>query len=159
MMALQGMEWPTSTGLLLSAMREALLALIPVAEKVHMSWRDDEAYDDWDAIATALYDSIVGQSILHSIDAKEMLPLAPYDLEVKSYKERSYIRVSKENPELVFVRFETKDNPFDTVGVAAIQQSGMVMDYKQISLQNVEFEAVIRKAKETVVLRNFTVLL
>lgn len=95
----------------LNIFRDALTSLCPYMDKVDIGWHDEDAYDEWDAVAEALYNAIVGS-------VSELCDLAPYDLLLPSYKDRSFFvcsLLSEKEKQYVFVGFSTKLKPFDFV--------------------------------------------
>jgi hypothetical protein len=56
-------KWTTSTDELLGLFGDAIRALVPIAERAQMRWKEPDAYDDWDQICEAIYRSIVIRSI------------------------------------------------------------------------------------------------
>lgn len=96
---------------LLDLFRRGLTALVPVADGVGISWRDGEAYDDWDEIATCLYERVVANSIKQACHSMGLstINLAEYDMSLSSYSNRAYIRLEglgiPEDAIAVFVRF------------------------------------------------------
>lgn len=109
----------------LLTLREALIALVPTMERARIPWREAEAYDDWDAIATVLYERLVVGTLaagLSGDDQERGLSLPPYDLLVPSYQPYSWIqvRVPGNEDRLVFQRFGTTHTPFDTACVVRL---------------------------------------
>ena len=75
---------------LLETLRDALTALVPMAEHAGIAWREGEAYDDWDDLASTLYEVFVVRPISTAADASSgALPLAPYDLRLPTYEQHS----------------------------------------------------------------------
>lgn len=111
----------TITRLLLN-FRDALIAVVPMVEKVGMPWKRPDGYDEWDAIATALFDNLVKEIILQSLSDEERqdVTVAEYDLLQQDYAGASIIEVV--HPSFVGARwrfhaFATMDNPFDLIEV------------------------------------------
>jgi hypothetical protein len=102
---------------LVDVFREGLLALIPVAERAQVPWREPDAYDDWDELAESLYGVFVEHPTRLPESALEPWPLASYDYHVDSYAEFSWIEVT--GPDVpashAFVGFRTSSEPFDTL--------------------------------------------
>ena len=59
-------KWDVSIDELVRSFRDALCALVPIAERVQMPWKEPNAYDDWDHMCEAIYRSIVIGSIEHA---------------------------------------------------------------------------------------------
>ena len=83
--------WTTSVVELLSIFREGLVAMVPIAEKARIPWRDGEAYDDWDGIASALYTNIVVRGIDDSLGTPFGAGMPRYDTQYDSYAGFRYI--------------------------------------------------------------------
>jgi len=109
----------TPTRLVLN-FREALVALLPFVERVDIPWRSGVAYENWDRIATAVYESLVAEVVSFQ-PAAAAVPLrlvSPYDMILEDYRE--FVRIEVTHPDLrgqhyLFHSFETKVSPFDTV--------------------------------------------
>ena len=111
----------TVTELLLN-FRQALLAIVPAAERVALPWRRPDAYDDWDEIASALYRALVIEVLRWSLDAKQQVSfeLPEYDLLFERSEGMSLLEVR--HPDLrpgpfFFHSFSTEHSPFDLVEV------------------------------------------
>jgi hypothetical protein len=105
--------WITTVSELLAIFRESLVALVPVLEKARVRWRDGEAYDDWDAITSCLYENIVVASLSWAIEVGREInllgrevKLPDYHLLYPSYQEMDLILVrSDELPEDMVAAF------------------------------------------------------
>jgi hypothetical protein len=113
--------------------------MVPIAEHVHLSWREPNAYDDWDRICAAIYQSIVIDSIAHAQEIKESAPLTSYDVRITSYKNNSFICNSALRGKSAFVAFETKDSPFDQSLFALLDENFAVAEYGRIPTEEVRF--------------------
>jgi hypothetical protein len=106
-----------NTTSLFSIFRDALLALIPVFEEAGIGWRDQDQYDQFDKIASALFDSIVLEPIRYK---KDIFGSA---LEMRygygEYVSTNDFFFSVEDGERKtlgkFAEFGTKRNPFDII--------------------------------------------
>jgi hypothetical protein len=112
--------WNTTITELLGIFRDGLIALLPIAERAHIPWKEHEAYDDWDAIATTLFEQVVLRSVRWSLaeNQAEQLSLAPYDMAMDSYSSLSTLVIGRDGrpgETLVFCAFATQVTPFDTV--------------------------------------------
>lgn len=88
--------WRPSIADLLRHFQASLRTMAPLAEDAKIPWREAEAYDEWDEIASAMYDVFVARPIAAdtSISAQAR-PLAPYDLRLESYKQNSVIAIEQ----------------------------------------------------------------
>src|SRR5579863_875412 len=132
-------KWTTSIDELVRSFLDALRVMVPVAERVHMPWREPNAYDDWDRICEAIYRSIVIDSIAHAQEIRESAPIASYDLRTASYKNNSFVCNSVLHGKSAFVAFETKDLPFDQGLFALLDENFAVADYSRIPTDKVKF--------------------
>lgn len=82
----------------------ALLALIPHAERVHMRWREGESYDDWDAIAEALWNSFVVSPMADALSGGTPLQLPRYGFAYDIYSFDDVLAVSGPAPEIWVVQ-------------------------------------------------------
>ena len=132
-------EWVTSIDELVKSFRDAICALIPVAERVHMSWREPAAYDDWDRICEAIYRSIVIDSIVHARGIGGFAPISAYDCRISCYNANSFIGNSNSSGQAAFVCFQTKLLPFDRSLFALLDNDLAVVDYCSVSTEDVKF--------------------
>jgi hypothetical protein len=100
----------------------ALQALAPIVTRVGITWKDGEAYDDWDDIAACLYNNIVLNSI-KSADNDQMegqYDYPKYDFLTTSYEGLSYFQLESKNIPVgsvaAFVRFSSNPSLFLNVG-------------------------------------------
>jgi hypothetical protein len=113
--------------------RRALVALVPIVEEAQIPWRDGEAYDDWDAIAEALFDRLVLESARWSVapQAREKVRLPRYGFTQADYSQLSFITVDNvagSGRTAVFVRLGTSVDPFDTVIYSVADQAWRTTD-------------------------------
>jgi hypothetical protein len=95
--------------------QEAMERLIPVAEKARMAWGEPQAYDDWDRIAAALFQSLVIDAVQNAEECKGWPPIVAYDSRLSTYDGRhSYLFDATEGVSSPFVCLETSAAPFDT---------------------------------------------
>lgn len=125
-------RWNTNVDELLSLMREAIEALVPVVEKAHIPWRDNVAYDDWDAIAAVIYENIVVRSIRHAVGIRQDLALPKHDLVYPSYCDYDVISVETFGAPTegiaAFIGFSSQTTPFEYVKWISITPSGEILD-------------------------------
>lgn len=129
-------SWSTTLTDLLGILRQALAALVPIAEKGRVPWRDGEAYDDWDAIAGCLYDNLVVRAISCATEGGPDIELPKYDMVYPSY-EHTFIQVEgggiPSGITAVFVGFAGTSPDFVDVKWVRMPPSGNVAG------QNVEY--------------------
>lgn len=116
---------------LIKNFRVGMLGVLPSVQVAGIPWRRPDAYDEWDSIASALYNSLVVAVCRWSLPDEEQGPfrLPPYDLLLENYSEYSLIEVnvgSKQSEGVlrVFHALGTTDQPFDTVEWRAVSPSG-----------------------------------
>jgi hypothetical protein len=105
-------------GELVSTFRDALLAVVPFADRVELGHEDEEMHHDWEKLASCMFDVFVRSPI--SVDRGRDLtdhPLARYDIDRDDYVEASWLGV---RPDAAFVRFWSVAAPFDAVEVAVL---------------------------------------
>jgi hypothetical protein len=138
--------WSVSPTHLVGCFREALLAMVPIAEKIHMPWREPQSYDDWDIIAAALYEAIVIRSIENAGNAADRLPLARYDVRSHFYGDRSYLTCEALGPDHAFICLETRVRPFDTCLFAKLDGASIVTGHARPAIEGTEFKLLSRTA-------------
>lgn len=111
--------WETSVGELMIIFKRALAAIDPYLEKAHISSKEGEQYDDYDAIAEMLYRKIVINSINWSFTDDLKIEIPRYGFEFDSEKQTAFIEVCSSaetnQREFVFQNFSTDKNLFDKV--------------------------------------------
>jgi len=109
--------------------REALVALLPTMDKMMVAWRDEEAYEDWEAITEVLFERLVVESIRWSLPESEhaTFKMAPYGVFLDSYV--GFTFVSTIGPEVsatpsAFLSFATTQAPLDTACLRQLDDHG-----------------------------------
>ena len=110
------------------AFRAALIALIPSAEKVGLSWRPEDTHDDWEELAEAVFEVMVKNPTTQDIrSGQDAYPLARYDFDLTTYEGLSWIEANVTDSTLahalVFVRFLSVADAFDTTQWAEVRIS------------------------------------
>ena len=140
--------WKTNISELLNIFRDSLVTLVPCLDRARIKWTEDEAYDDWDAIAQSLYNSIVVNSIRYSLPEKEMrnLRLPEYDFLYKEYSSFSYVEILSKKEESskdckIFHSFKTISKPLDSVKCLAMNRNVKVTkdDFITYKFSDVKF--------------------
>ncbi len=112
---------------LLGVFASALFALIPFAEQLSIPWRDGDSYDDWDAMAEALWENLVVGTIVEAGPTSSPLHLPRYDFSYDSYPFSDVLVVSGEGPELLVVqRIVLDGTPIARVMAARVRLSDRV---------------------------------
>lgn len=108
--------------------RCALLALLPMADRAKINFRDEETHRDWERLAQNIFDVFVGAPIDADRAATSRdLPLARYDLDLSDYLGVSWITASPQAPHnAAVVRLLSKDAPFDTVQVVDVNEVSLL---------------------------------
>lgn len=118
----------TVTSVLLN-FRNALLVLLPMVERVDIPWRRGDAYDEWDAITSVLFNKLV-QEVLRwhlSEDNQADFDLPEYDLLLSTYAGLATLEVvhpSLQPGRWVFHAFGTDNESFDVVEVRSLSVDG-----------------------------------
>jgi hypothetical protein len=132
-------RWVTSVDELAQIFRDALIALVPIADRTHMRWREPSNYDDWDSIAAAIYESIVSRSLEESSEWNKFDPIPKYDRRTDRYSNSSFLTTKDEPGACAFVCFETKSSPFDTCLFGRLDKSNVVISFERRSTDLVNF--------------------
>lgn len=119
--------WVTSVNGLAGLFRDALLALVPIAERARMAWREPDAYDDWDHICEAIFTSLVIGSIENAEGLGGIGRLPNYDEPLSSYSDRSFVTNANSAGRLAFLRFDTLALPFDTCRFVELGEDGRAL--------------------------------
>lgn len=130
---------------LLDVLRSGLAALVPVVERLSIPWTDGDAYDDWDTIASTLYDQLVVNTAKNAMEVAQAISFAEYDMVYSSYQGLAHFEViSKETCETlgVFVGFAGIDRDFMRAKYVVRGVDGVV---DTTTMRSVEFsECTIR---------------
>ena len=127
-----GTEWTTTVSDLVATFRSGIASLVPTLEQAHIPWRDEDAYDQWDEIASLLYRVVVAEPLSHAVAVPD-IELAPYDMVLESYAAYSFIEVSApgipSGHAAALHRFVTDSAPFDVVEVVLLNdRTGAVVE-------------------------------
>jgi hypothetical protein len=104
---------------LLDNFRHALMAILPLADRAKINYRDEETHRDWERLAESLFDAFV-RSPMDSDRARigDELPLARYDVDVDDYLALSWLASDADSPHRgAVVRFLSVGSPFDAAQV------------------------------------------
>jgi hypothetical protein len=137
-------KWATSVDELVVLFSDAVRALLPIAERAHMAWREPDAYDDWDHICEAIYRSIVIRSIEHADEIGKFMPILDYEWRSSSYEKNSFIGDAKAKEREAFVCFETETSPFDLCLFAVLDSNLNVVGNRRVATADVKFTFVRR---------------
>ncbi|WP_236787658.1 hypothetical protein [Amycolatopsis sp. GM8] len=110
---------------LFSNFRNALLAMIPFADRAMISYRDHDMYRSWEHLAECLFDVFVRDPIEadRSRNSAEF-SLARYDIDQADYLRSSWIALDSEpGNHVAVVRFLSMSEPFDTVQVVDVDHT------------------------------------
>ena len=124
---------------LLDTLRCGLSALVPVVERAGIPWTEGDAYDDWEAIASVLYEQIVLNTVRNTGDVASNLTFPKYDLVYPSYESMTFFEVfSQHSAEALgpFVGFEATGPYFYNVKYAI---SGSNLSYDTTSIPTANF--------------------
>ena len=134
-----GDQWGTSVNKIIHIFRDALLALIPIADRARILWREPDNYDDWDLIAQSLFRSIVVMSLENADECKALQGTPKYDERISDYSLKSFLSTSKGSGELAFICFETDSLPFDTALLARLDEAGRVLRLERQDVGQLHF--------------------
>lgn len=107
----------------------ALQGLVPCVRRVRVPWKRPEAYDEWDDIATALYQALIVEPLRFSLPDAERgrFTLPAYDMLLPTYVGKNVIEVLPAETGgrmKVFHALGTSEVPFDVVEWRAITATG-----------------------------------
>ena len=111
---------------LVAAFRQALVALVPIVEAVGLTWRDGEAYDDWDLIEGTLFEVLVAAGVRGDVDAfGTSKPFPAYGFADVSYADCSWIEVNvpEEDGTFALIRLNSP-REFGDVAVVRLNTRG-----------------------------------
>ena len=122
----------TITDVLLN-FRQALLAILPAVERVGIPWRRPDAYDDWDAITSVMFNTLVVEVFRWSVASSTsgLFKMPGYDLLLESYAGLCVLEVrhaALQGGRHLFHSFGTHDSPFDMIEVRRISETGDPFD-------------------------------
>lgn len=145
--------WTTALNELVAICAGAMRAVIPFAEQAHMTWSGPNAYDDWDNICKALFESFVIRSIENSEEWKSSKAVIRYDVRIHNYNRCSFLSLES-SQKLAFVSFLTKICPIDTALFYELDDSLNVIGQTELPLEKCSFVLVCGGA---IVARELTV--
>jgi hypothetical protein len=93
-------------------------------ERAHISWQEDSAYDEWDAIAEALYKAIVASTVQEGRGLRDCRPLPRYAHRHRDYSKFSLIRVYGGIGNGVLFSLTSLQEPFDAVRCMRVTETG-----------------------------------
>lgn len=115
--------WHTSVTELIHTFRDCLAAVAPVLERARFRTEEPNTSDDWDDVADALFEHVVGRSIRWSIEVGHEVHLGSYATLYRSYEERPRIEVIPSvrppNP-LIFHSLVSSQERFDRVSALTL---------------------------------------
>jgi len=147
---------------LVNNFRQALLGIIPSVDAVGIPWGQNDAYDEWDSLASNLYEVLILRPLQWTFSPNDLdsFALPPYDLLLPSYSGLSVIEVAKDNPGStisIFHSLTTSNEPFDTVLARPSTREGMPIsdNLLKMSLPGTVFQLRrLTSTAETIVVRH-----
>jgi hypothetical protein len=153
-----GDVWAVTAIQLLSDFRDGLIVLIPIAEKSRMPWRKPNAYDDWERIEAALYESIVVSPFENMVEGCPWYPVATYDFHLETYQDKTFIGLAGDPAGAALVCLDTMNRPFDTCVFMRLDAEGRVVGEPLVPFDAAPFVFVARRDGHTAVLSEINVL-
>src|SRR5690242_19928018 len=126
--------WKTSVGELVQLTCEALRALVPIAEKAYMPWREPANYDDWDEMAQAIYNSIVIRSVQFATETAGFAQLPAYDRPIADYSGCSFVTEATQRGRYALLSLASTSMPFDTGHFTVLDATGKPVQFERILL-------------------------
>ena len=145
-----------NVGAVVRNFRSALVAVVPAAEAVGIAWRREDAYDEWDGIATRLYETLVESPLRWALseDDRERFRLPPYDLLLTTYEATAFIEVALQSVTTtrIFHALGSSKEPFDTCECRLLRPDGTVASdlIESYPLVDVHFRARFCRADSSV---------
>ena len=151
--------WRTTTSEIMEIFRESLIALVPLMERAHLPWREGKAYDEWDRIASSLFEGIALSSLQWGLGGGGFteIHVPAYDMVYPDYHQFSFIEYvtgsSLPNSHLLFCKFVTRDSPFDTVQCYEVDDRGCRLgpDPATKSVADARFAFCLRRSSDELV--------
>jgi len=127
-------KWHSSISDIMMNFRNALISIVPQLEVVHIGWKDDEQYDDYDNIAECLFENLVTRNLKYNTD----LVLTGYGFVKEDYKRKSYIAINIPEIGVVpFIQFKTVNEAFDNIEIAILKDE-VPSEFRVLSLNGLE---------------------
>ena len=129
-----GNIWQTSVDELVAVFQRSLISILPVMNEARIPWREGESYDDWDRIVSALYESILVDSIRWGLkhEAPSDVVMPKYETLYGTYLDLSYLRVmdrrSNDGELLAFYALASQHEPFDAVRCRTLDANRAVLE-------------------------------
>lgn len=135
------------------AFQLGMQVLIPVANRVGLTWTAASTHDDWEFLIDALFTVTVLNPIKQVVErVGAPYPLAKYDFDYRDYRELSWIEIHDGDEEKEgsrrLVRFESTSQPFDTQqGVLLRLSDGAIIEplgYSSVSAAEDKYRVRLR---------------
>jgi hypothetical protein len=133
---------------LVTVFSDCLCALAPHVTKVGIEWKEGKNYDDWDAIAQALYASTVNSTIAYAVQGQGFSKLPPYGLIMPNYSQLSFLFDRQSGDSFAFLRLEQSDRPFDTAVFLLLVESRPTGKRTRKLLRDCQMAALLRSTTE-----------
>jgi len=152
-------RWATSVNELVQIFRDGLIALIPMADRAQMRWREPDNYDDWDSIAAAIFESIVLRSLEESSEWEKFNAVPQYNRRTDHYSGSSFLTTVDEPGAWAFICFETESSPFDTCLFGRLDEADAVISFERRGADSVTLVLAGRSANTVKIVDTLRVLL
>jgi hypothetical protein len=131
---------------LLKNFQGALQALVPMAEKIDVPWKNDEAYDEWEDIEACLFHSFVIYPITFDLNVRSFLPFPKYKTHIKNLAGHSFIQHQDTDGNWIFLGFRTDNIPFDLCWIEKFDKIKFEAQniIKSIKFEELKPECIIR---------------
>jgi len=128
---------------LFEGFQRAMIAVVPIAEGIGISWREPDNYDEWDAISSGLFDGFVLTGIRSSEEwLTGFFPLISYDVRKNDLADLSYFSTIWADSKYLFICLETNKVPFDTCLLANLRNGVEVLSLVRAPFVECRFELV-----------------
>ena len=130
---------------LIDVFQRSLSGLTVWADEIQLNWSDDWTSPSWERLTQELYRAFVVDGVAADVGRMSGdADLPPYDIDVQSYAEYSWIGLASEPHAAAFVRFVSRTRPFDTVQVAVLDSTEAVVGLRFVQSEDAQFVFVRR---------------
>lgn len=139
---------------------QAMAALTPSLDQVHIAWRDGAAYDDYDQIAECLFGSIVLNSLREATDSSRKF--FEYARGYEDYRDLNYIAVHNANVEsnrVALQSFQSNSAPMDSVRISLLDGNLQKIAVQVIPNVNLRFSLACIVGGNRLMLDRISILL
>ncbi len=133
---------------LIGVFQDALIGMVEPLEKASITWESYEDFEEIESISESLFNLLVKYQLEDYIQSKYSfeIKIPQYGFYHKNYEAYHPIQVNVEGSEdrYIFVLFESKNGPFDTVMCDKVDEKGNIISREnEFLVENVDFMLVV----------------